>query len=166
MHTVLTRRGHGGPPLMKDQLNAGATSETTRTWKTIHTIHAPSHSNNGNMNGWLWGPSDIRGPCGPKASWYLSLQVRKSLENLTQGTCPDGIEPGLAAWQARVLSPAPQRWTFNIHLHYITAWGRYYELSYMFLNALEVMSVNRIVINKALKGNCRIFRCIGRIFLT
>ena len=87
-------------------------------------------------------------------------------KNLTQGTCPDAIEPGLAAWQARILPPAPQRWTFNIHLDYITAWGRYYELSYMFLNSLDVMSVNKIIINKALKGIYRIFRCIGRIFLT
>ena len=32
------------PARMTDQLNAGATSETKRTWKTIHTIHVPIHS--------------------------------------------------------------------------------------------------------------------------
>ena len=30
---------------MNGQLNAGATSETTRTLKTIQTIHLPIHSN-------------------------------------------------------------------------------------------------------------------------
>ena len=30
-----------GLQTMRDQLNTGATSETTQTWKTIHTIHAP-----------------------------------------------------------------------------------------------------------------------------
>ena len=40
-HTYfLTTHGHGVPPRMSDQLNAGATSETTRTLKTIHTIHS------------------------------------------------------------------------------------------------------------------------------
>ena len=45
---------------MRDQPNAGATSETTGTWKTIHIIHAPSHSNKVNMKRWLWRPNDIR----------------------------------------------------------------------------------------------------------
>ena len=34
---------------MNDQLNAGATSETTRTLKTIHTIHSHIHSNKVDM---------------------------------------------------------------------------------------------------------------------
>ena len=34
---------------MGDQLNAGATSETTRTLKTIHIIHADVHSNKVDM---------------------------------------------------------------------------------------------------------------------
>ena len=45
-----------------DQLNAGATSETTRTWKTIPTSHAPIYSNKVNMKGWLRRPNDIRRP--------------------------------------------------------------------------------------------------------
>ena len=31
IHTFLYTQGHGGPPRMKDQLSAGATSEATRT---------------------------------------------------------------------------------------------------------------------------------------
>ena len=33
IHTFLTTQGHGRPPRIRDQLNAGAISETTRTWK-------------------------------------------------------------------------------------------------------------------------------------
>ena len=80
IHIFLTTQGHGGPPRTSDQLSAGATSETTQTWKTIHTIHAPIHSNKANMKGWLWRPDDIRGPCGPDASWHLSDRWGKNLE--------------------------------------------------------------------------------------
>ena len=38
IHTFLTTQGHGGPPRISDQLNAGATSETTRTLKTLHSL--------------------------------------------------------------------------------------------------------------------------------
>ena len=73
-----------------DQLNAGATSVTTQTWKTIHTIHAPIHSNKANNKGWLWRPNDIRGPCERKASWHLSYRWGKTAEKtFTQETCPD-----------------------------------------------------------------------------
>ena len=41
----MTTQGHGEPPRMSDQLNAGANSESTRTLKTIHTIHSLTHSN-------------------------------------------------------------------------------------------------------------------------
>ena len=51
IHTFLTTQGYGKPPLMRDQLNAGATSETLQTCRTIHTIHAPIHSNKLNMKG-------------------------------------------------------------------------------------------------------------------
>ena len=46
IHTFLTTQGHGGPLRMSDQLNAGATFETTRTLKTIHAIHSLILSNN------------------------------------------------------------------------------------------------------------------------
>ena len=88
IHAILITQGHGGPPLMRHQLNAGATSE-------IHTIHAPINANNTNMKGWLWRPNDIRGPCGPKASWHLSYRWGKTPKKTTQETCPDrGSNPG------------------------------------------------------------------------
>ena len=99
IHTFLTTQGHGGPPRMRNQLNAGATSETAQTWKTIHTRHTLIQSNKVNMKGWLWQPNDIRGPCGPKVSWYLSYRWGNPpppKKNLTQETCPDqGSNPGL-----------------------------------------------------------------------
>ena len=85
IHTFLTTQGHGGPPRMRDLLN----TETTRTRKTRHTIHAPIHTNKANINGWLWRPNDIRGPCGPKASWHLSDRWGNPRKKLTKGTCPD-----------------------------------------------------------------------------
>ena len=90
-NTFLTTPGHGGPPRMRNLLNAGATSETTRTWKTMHTIHAPIHSNKANMKGCLRRPNDIRGPGGPKASWHLSYRWGKTPKNLIQETSPDQV---------------------------------------------------------------------------
>ena len=108
MHTFLTTQGHGGPPRMRYQLNAGATSETTQTWKSIHIIHAPIHSNKVNMKGWLWRPNDIRGSCGPKASWHLAYRWGKPRR---KNSSRQEIEPVPAAWTARMIAPAPQQWT-------------------------------------------------------
>ena len=45
IHTFLTTQGHRGPPQMSNQLNSGATSEKTRTLKTIgSTHHSLTHS--------------------------------------------------------------------------------------------------------------------------
>ena len=88
-HTLLTTQGHGGPPRMSDQPNAGATSETAQTWKRIHTKHTLSHPNKANMEWWLWRPNDMQGPWGPKVSWHLSYRWGKTPKNLTQETCPD-----------------------------------------------------------------------------
>ena len=88
IHTFLTTQGYGGPPRMSDQLNAGATSETAQTWKTIHTRQTLIHSNNANMKWWLWRPNDIRGPYGPKVSWHLT-DGGKPRKNLAQEICPD-----------------------------------------------------------------------------
>ena len=99
IHTFLTTQIHGRPPRIRDQLNAGGTSETTRMWKTIHTIHYSK----ANMKGWIWRPNYIRGPCGPKASWHLSSG------NLSRPR----IESEPTAWQARMLPPAPQQWTIE-----------------------------------------------------
>ena len=62
---------------MSDQPNAGATSETAQTWKTIHTKHTLSHPNKANMEWWLRRPNDTLG-----AQSFLTfvLQVRKNPE--------------------------------------------------------------------------------------
>ena len=73
--TFLTTQGHGGPPRMSGQPDAGATSETAQTWKTIHTKHILIHTNKANMEWWLRRPNDIRGPCGPKVSRHLSYII-------------------------------------------------------------------------------------------
>ena len=104
-YILLTIQVQGRPIRVRDQLNAGVTSEAARTWKTIHTRHSPIHSNKMNMKGWLLRPSDIRGPCGPNASPHLSYRWG----NLSQ----PGFEPVPAAWQARMLVPASQRWTMK-----------------------------------------------------
>ena len=49
IHTFLTTQGHGEPPRMSDELNAGATSETTRTLNTLHTIRSLNHSKKADM---------------------------------------------------------------------------------------------------------------------
>ena len=50
-HYTLTTQGNGGPPQVRDQLNDGAISEATQTWKTIQTIQAPIHPNKANTKG-------------------------------------------------------------------------------------------------------------------
>ena len=92
-NTFLTIRGHGGP----------------QSRGYLHESHAHIHSNEANMNGWLWRPNDIRGPCGPKASCHLSYRWGKTTKKPHSGNLSrPGIEPGPAAWQARMLPPAPQ----------------------------------------------------------
>ena len=97
---------------MSDQPNGGATSETAQTWKTIHTKHTLSHPNKSNVEWWLRRPNDIRGPWGPKVSWHLFYRWGKNPKKPHPGNLfRPGIEPGPAAWQARMLPLAPQRWT-------------------------------------------------------
>ena len=109
VHSFVTTQVHEGPSRMSDQLNAGATSETTRTWKTIHTIHTHIPSNKVNTKWWFWWP---------KASWHLSYRwEKKNPGNLSR--------PGPAAWQTRMPSPAPQRAMVRLYLLlYIDEWGR------------------------------------------
>ena len=57
---------------MSDQSDAGATSETAKTSKIIHTKHTPTHTNKANMEWGLRRPNDIRDPWGPKVSRHLS----------------------------------------------------------------------------------------------
>ena len=63
--------------------------------------------------GWIWWPNDIRGSGGPNDSWHLSYRCGKiPKKKIYPGNLyRPGIEPGPAAWQARMLLPAPQRWT-------------------------------------------------------
>ena len=94
-HTYfLSTQGHGDHPRMRDKLNAGATSEKTRTRKTIHAIHAPIHSNKMNMKKWLWRPNDVRGPYEPKASWHVSYRWRKTLKKPHPGNPDRGSKLG------------------------------------------------------------------------
>ena len=84
-----------------------------------HT-HTLSHPNKANMEWWLRRPNDIRGPWGPKVSWHLSYRWGKTRKKPHPGNLSTpGIEPGPAAWQARMLPFAPQRWTLkNIIVKY------------------------------------------------
>ena len=68
---------------------------TRRTWKDDY---------NGQM---IFGE-----PFGPKASWYLFYRWGKTPKKPRPGNLfRPRIEPGPAAWQARMLPPAPQLWT-------------------------------------------------------
>ena len=114
----LTTQGHGEPSRMSNQLNPGATSETTRTLKTIHTIHSHIHSSKADMRGMII-----------IAKWYseshvgvklpdFCFEVRKKPKRLHPGNFSrPGIEPGPTAWQACMLPPDPQRWISHIILH-------------------------------------------------
>ena len=114
IHTFLTTQGHGGPLRMSDQLDARATSETAQTWKTIHTKHTLRHPNKANMEWWLRRSNDTRGPWGSKVSWHLSYRWGKTPKKPHPGNLSrPGIEPGPAAWQARMLPLAPQRRTIT-----------------------------------------------------
>ena len=120
IHTFLTTQEHGGPPRMSDQPNAGATSETAQTWKTIRTKHTLSHPNKANMELGLQRPNGIRGPREPKVSWHLPYRWGKTPKKPHPGNLSrPGIEPGPAAWQARMLPLAPQRWTIIIIIIFI-----------------------------------------------
>ena len=67
-----------------------------------------------NDYGWKWWSNDIRGPWGPKTSWHMSYRWGKTPKKRHPGNLyRPGIEPGPAAWQARMLPPVPQRWTVN-----------------------------------------------------
>ena len=102
----------GGPPRLRDQLNTGAISETVQTWKTVHTRYTLIYSNKANMKWWLWRSNDIGGHCGPKVSLHLSYRRGKIPKKPHSGNLSrPGIEPGTAAWQARMPPPFLLRWT-------------------------------------------------------
>ena len=69
---------------------------------------------------WIWN-DDYDGQMifgdlgGPKVSWHLFYRWGKTQKKPHPGNLSrPGIEPGPAAWQARMLPLAPQRWTDKI----------------------------------------------------
>ena len=76
------------------------------------------HPNKANMEWWWRRPNYIRGPWGPKASRRLSYRWGKTPRKPHPGNLSrPGIETGPAAWQARMIPLAPQRWTeFEVKL--------------------------------------------------
>ena len=64
--------------------------------------------------GWLWWSNDIRGPGGPKPSWHVSDSWGKIPKKPHPGNLSrPWMEPGPAAWQTRMLPPAPLWWTVD-----------------------------------------------------
>ena len=111
------------------------------------------------MKGWLWRPNDIRGPCGPKASWHLSYRWGKTPKKPHPGSLSRlDIKPGPAAWQARMLPPAPQRWTvlnlISIYQHNMTK--NTMELKLTFINIL--IRFDRLEGEKKKRGEVSSFR--------
>ena len=96
--------------------------------KTIHTIHAPIHSNKVNMKGWLWRPYDIRGPCGPKASWHLSYRWRKSRKKNPTGDRTRAHWVTGAHVTACSTAVDPSNIHNNIIIHVIYTWNRLQSL--------------------------------------
>ena len=94
IHTFVATQGLGGPCRMRNQLNAGATSEATRTCKMIHTIQARIHSNKVSMKGWLSWQNDIQRPCSPEVSRLLSNRWGKTLKKPHLGNLCRRSNPG------------------------------------------------------------------------
>ena len=88
-----------------------------------------------NEYGWQWWPNDIRGSWGPKASRHLSYRWGKTPKKPHPGNLSrPGIEPGSAAWQVRMLPPAPQRCTtFVIELIKSELISLYISLTFLIL---------------------------------
>ena len=90
---------------MRDQLNAGAISETTQTLKTLHNIHSLSHYNKLDMLRMIMKGLKLPQIC-PTGEENLKKPHPGNLSR-------PGIEPGPAAWQARMLPPATHRWAWE-----------------------------------------------------
>ena len=91
----LTTQGHGGLPRMSDQPNAGATSETAQTWKTIHTKHTPILPTRRIWNDDYGGLMICGDLVGLKFPDICLTGGEKPRKKLTQETCPDrGSNPG------------------------------------------------------------------------
>ena len=89
IHTFLTTQGHGGPPWISDQLNARATSETTRTYRQRHHSHPHSYQqgeyDEDDHDGQMMSGDRL----GLKFPDICLMGEEKPQKNLTQETCPD-----------------------------------------------------------------------------
>ena len=79
IHTFLTTQGHGGPPRWVISPMPGPPPRQHKHERQ-YTPSTHCHPNNADMEWWLWRPNDIRGPWGPKVSWYLSYRWGKNPE--------------------------------------------------------------------------------------
>ena len=110
IHTFLTTQGHGLPSRIRDQLNSGATSETSRTWWRYTSFTHPFI-----LTRRIW-KDDYDGQLifgdlvGLKLPYILLREEEKPRKKPHSGNLSRlGIEPEPAAWQARMLPPTPQR---------------------------------------------------------
>ena len=76
---------------MSDQLNAGATSEKTRTLKTIHIIRSHIHSNKASMRRMVMMAKCYSGTWWAESFLIFVFQVRKNPKKKSQLSRP-GIE--------------------------------------------------------------------------
>ena len=78
-----------------------------------YTPSTHCHPNKANMKWWLRRPNDIWGPWGDLKYPDICLTGEEKPRKKTHpgNVSRPGIEPGPAAWQARMLPLAPQRWT-------------------------------------------------------
>ena len=96
----------------------GHLRDSTNMKDSTHQAHTQSSGfNKAYMKWWLRRPNDIRGPWEPKFSWHLSYRWGKTRKKPHLGNLSrPGIKLGPAAWQARMLPLAPQRWTIVVSL--------------------------------------------------
>ena len=93
--------------------NAGATSETTRTWKTMHSFILTRRILKDEYDGqMIFG--DLVGLKLPDI--WLTGEEKPRKKPHTGNLSRAGIESGPAAWQARMLPPVPQRWASIGHV--------------------------------------------------
>ena len=89
-HTYsLTTQGHGGPPRMRDELNAGATSKTAQTRKMKHTRHTLIHSKRPIWNDDYGGKMIFGDRVGLSFLTFV-LQVRRNPEKTSPRKPPTG----------------------------------------------------------------------------
>ena len=100
------------------------------------------------MEWWLRRPNDIRGPWGPKISWHLSYRWEKTLKKPYPGNLSrPGIEPGPAAWQARMLPVAPQRWPGKhvfVYILCLMVKFMYYKLNELLFSICRLSQIFKI----------------------